>query len=435
MIQPGLERIHRLLANTPLTWKAIHVAGTNGKGSICAALSAMLHASGVRCGRFTSPHLIDRWDCINISETPVTKKLFQQVEADLRRLDQEHSIKASEFELLTATAFRIFNSENLDFAVVEVGMGGLLDATNIITKPSVTIISKISLDHQNFLGNTVEEIAFQKAGIIKRGVPCIVDGNNTPTVLDVIRKQAMILEAPLIVRKSLPHFESNDQHWKSFKERKYLQYQSTNLGLAYQALVTAYQSIQQQPPSPSILGTIPPDHWPGRTQNISIQNLTERENPVLIDGAHNVDSALVLKQYVPEDRPVTWLVSMSQGKNSREILKHLLRDGDSLVAVKFGAVDGMPWVKAMEPKELCEVAGQVASLSQLIDGSQDVHAAIHKAAQISQEGNMIITGSLYLVSDVLRLKRDHSVSGALPATPTFGPEHFMSNDIKTWRWD
>src|SRR4051812_42901739 len=130
MIELGLGRISRLLRHTPQPWKAIHVSGTNGKGSICAYLSAMLHASGVRCGRFTSPHLIDRWDCITIDEQPVRESIFREAEALVMKRNEVEKIEASEFELLTATAFEVFYKEKVEMGVIEVGLGGRLDATN-----------------------------------------------------------------------------------------------------------------------------------------------------------------------------------------------------------------------------------------------------------------------------------------------------------------
>src|SRR6187402_3404456 len=128
MIELGLARISRLLSFTPQPWKAIHVAGTNGKGTICAYLSAMLHASGVRCGRFTSPHLIDRWDCITINEQTVRESVFREAEDLVLERNRKLDIAATQFELLTASAFEVFAKEKVEMGVVEVGLGGKLDA-------------------------------------------------------------------------------------------------------------------------------------------------------------------------------------------------------------------------------------------------------------------------------------------------------------------
>ncbi|KAJ5665721.1 uncharacterized protein N7477_008169 [Penicillium maclennaniae] len=150
MIELGLSRVSSLLQQSSLTWKAIHIAGTNGKGSISAYLSHLLSNEGVRCGRFTSPHLIDRWDCITVGERVVQESLFRQIEDQVKLRDQRLGIGASEFELLTATAFEIFNHEKVEVGVIEVGMGGRLDATNILSDVLVSVIAKIGMDHQAF---------------------------------------------------------------------------------------------------------------------------------------------------------------------------------------------------------------------------------------------------------------------------------------------
>lgn len=183
MIRPGLERIALLLKGIHLPWKAVHVAGTNGKGSICAYLSALFHLTNIRCGRFTSPHLIDRWDCITVDEKPIAESIFRSVEERVKERNERHEIDASEFELLTATAFEIFAQERVEVAVIECGLGGRLDATNVIETPLVTVISKIGLDHQGLLGDTLKQIAFEKAGIIKTGATCVVDGTSNAEAL------------------------------------------------------------------------------------------------------------------------------------------------------------------------------------------------------------------------------------------------------------
>jgi len=185
MIELGLSRISQLVKYTPLTWKAIHIAGTNGKGSVASYLSSLLKRGKIRTGRFTSPHLIDRWDCIVIDEETVAKPVFDLVESEVKARNGKYNIGASEFELLTATAFGIFNRHRVDVGVVEVGLGGRLDATNVLTAEDVivSIITKIGIDHQAVLGDTLGEIATEKGGIIKKGVPFLVDSTNPPEVL------------------------------------------------------------------------------------------------------------------------------------------------------------------------------------------------------------------------------------------------------------
>ncbi|KAL2430428.1 hypothetical protein ABEF95_007267 [Exophiala dermatitidis] len=210
MITLGLQRISRLLAPlfakypTGLPWKAIHIAGTNGKGSVAALISTFLSASGYRVGRFTSPHLIDRWDCITLDQKVVDRDVFLAAEERVQKrgLSQSQSqaggsdatttdVKPSEFELLTATAFELFTSQGMDVAVVECGLGGRLDATNVLRPQDVlvSVLTKVGLDHTDFLGETIERITEEKAGIFKPGVPVVLEESNEANVLEVVRRK------------------------------------------------------------------------------------------------------------------------------------------------------------------------------------------------------------------------------------------------------
>ena len=415
MIELGLARIIRLLKGTSIQWRAIHVAGTNGKGSVCAYMSAMLHAGKIKCGRFTSPHLIDRWDCITINEQPVHEDLFREVEGAVKARDYKEGIKASEFELLTATAFEIFNRERIEIGVIEVGMGGRHDATNVINNPSVTVITKIGIDHQSFLGNTLEDIAYQKAGIMKNGVPCIVDGSNAPSVIEVLRKTAKEIGAASI--SFVPQdYDLQEEVWSTISKDQFEEHQQMNIYLAVgtvqEMLRREYHSLDLRKLIPSIQETI----WPGRLQRMSTKSLFGREHAILLDGAHNTQSAEVLGSYVDRKlregkRPVTWVVAMSKGKDVREVLSHLLRPRDNIIAVSFSPVDGMPWISSERAEDILHEARRfdVSELSQKGPGS--IVDALRVAAIVATEGPLVVAGSLYLVSDVLRtikmLERHH----------------------------
>ncbi|TPX10775.1 uncharacterized protein E0L32_008344 [Thyridium curvatum] len=403
MIDLGLARIGRLLQYTPQPWKAIHVAGTNGKGSICAYLSAMLHASGVSCASFTSPHLIDRWDCITINESPVSEALFRDTEALIHKRNQENQIGASEFELLTATAFEIFYREKVEYGVVEVGLGGKLDATNALTHKAVTVISKIGLDHQGFLGDTLTEIALHKAGIIRRGVPCVVDNSNKSSVLKVIEGHAEELGAtvlyPSIAASDFPGNQTFEPH------------QIQNLACAFEAFRLACPDKQVS--LGEFLPVIKQVAWPGRLQPIDIGRVTGQKRIALLDGAHNTQSAEVLAAYVDKHlrasfkAGITWVLAASAGKDLSGILKLLLHPDDRVCAVKFGPVDGMPWVKAEDSSAILNTATQyhIDSANQF-NGEGDIAGTLKHAAGLPDRRPIVIAGSLYLVSDVLRLLRD-----------------------------
>ena len=410
MIELGLGRIARLLRHTPLPWRAIHVAGTNGKGSVCAYASAMLSAAGIKCGRFNSPHLIDRWDCITIDEKTVDEPLFYKVGAEVEARNKQEDIGASEFEMLTATAFEIFGREKVDVGVVEVGMGGRLDATNIIDDPSVTVITKIGLDHQAFLGDTLEDIAHQKAGIIKPGVPCLVDGTNPPEVIEIIEASAKQVGASPFTRVPQGMDEEHSPLWSTLLKESYETHQQINISLAFEAVK---QVVSQQCLSVDLerlLVAIEHVAWPGRLQLISISPITGREEYVLLDGAHNIQSAEVLRSYVNRRMrkgrsPVTWVVAFSKGKDLQQTLSSMVMAHDNMIAVQFGAVDGMPWVQAAGAEEILRAARSVGINGQINSVSNNVEAALHLATRISMGGTLVVAGSLYLVSDVLRLLR------------------------------
>ena len=175
-------------------FKYIHVAGTNGKGSCSHMLAAILQRAGYRVGLYTSPHLVDFSERIRINGKPVSQEYVVKFVEDSRNFFE--SINASFFEITTAMAFKYFADNNVDIAVVEVGLGGRLDSTNIIT-PLVSLITNISLDHTDMLGSTLEQIAMEKAGIIKRGVPVVI-GEATPETKPVFEAMASEMEAPIV---------------------------------------------------------------------------------------------------------------------------------------------------------------------------------------------------------------------------------------------
>lgn len=403
MIELGLARIGRLLRHTPQPWRAVHVAGTNGKGSICAYLSSMLDASGVRCGQFTSPHLIDRWDCIRINQQAVQEAGFLDAERLVKARDQAEGIQATEFELLTATAFEVFAREEVKIGVVEVGLGGRIDATNAMHHKAVTVISKIGMDHQSFLGSTIQEIAREKAGIMRPGVPCVLDKSNPPEVHEVVEGYAKEIGTDVILSST------ESSVLDELSSSNLPQHQWENLACAY----TAFRLVHMKPESPHhpLAAAIRNVTWPGRLQTVDIRSLTGRQETALLDGAHNPQAAEVLGSYVDERLrragKTTWVLAASHGKELEGILRPLLHPGDCVAGVQFGPVDGMPWVEAMAPQDILAAASASGIDANLLhNAGSDVSGALRWAATAAEGGPLVIAGSLYLVSDVLRLLRD-----------------------------
>ena len=477
MIELGLQRINRLLSQTHLPWRAIHVAGTNGKGSICVYISGMLEAynnssfrklskrPAIRHGRFTSPHLVDRWDCISINQKTVSSALFHEIEKKVLSRNASEDINASEFELLTATAFEIFTHEKVDIGVIEVGMGGRLDATNIlgvpveadrssgepITRalPLATAIAKIGLDHQSFLGTTLQAIASEKAGILKPTVPLVYDSSNPPEVHDTFHNLASKIGAPtpnpkdLIVpspesaqalSQTLPPSDITINHEPTTNNTTPT-HTRHNTSVALQATLLALSQLQPTL-SPSTLSSAPgllqsllavPSQttFPGRLQTLSIHTLTNRTQPILLDGAHNAQSAAVLAEAVAKLRAtdsstggsgnVTWLLAASDSKDIHELLRPLLQAGDEFCAVEFGAVDGMPWVRAMGAGKVAEAAREVLREKGDVGNEgetsgrafgRDVVGGLKRASELADGGAMVVAGSFYLVGSVLRALRE-----------------------------
>lgn len=193
-IKPGLERISRLLellGNPQDKLKAVHIAGTNGKGSTSTAVSCMLTADGYKTGLFTSPYVIDFLERIQINGKNVDKDFFAECVTEVRKKTEElnkQNIVITEFEAITATAFLCFARAHCEYAVLEVGLGGRFDATNVIKNPLAVVITSISLDHTKILGDTIEQIAFEKCGIIKKNTTVITSLNQQYKAMQVIRR-------------------------------------------------------------------------------------------------------------------------------------------------------------------------------------------------------------------------------------------------------
>ncbi|KIW13280.1 hypothetical protein PV08_08468 [Exophiala spinifera] len=488
MINLGLQRITALLqplfATHPasLPWKAIHIAGTNGKGSIAALVSAFLTRSGYSVGRFTSPHLVDRWDCITLNQRVVDRDRFLAVESEMRVRSQAQHIGASDFEILTATAFELFTRSAVDVAVVECGLGGRLDATNVLRTQDVlvSVLAKVGLDHTEFLGDTIQKITWEKAGIFKPGVPVVVDESNDAEVLDVVRRKLDELgdgDAPGVhyvlegaqeelLARSIEKMRRDHGGGNLAAE-----HQEQNLTTAWTAYTLAERQLEQLKSKSALSGptAINGDcnggdggHWMqnvtetaeelprlvtaaqkslrGRLEWLEIPDhiiipegsqkkptttmLSKRPCRVLLDGAHNPQSAQALAAYVDQSvrqqeqeqrtaskRKVTWVLAAKSDKDVGAILSILLRPGDNVVTCSFGPVDGMPWVKSMDASALLEMARAFVSdestttMEAAPDGS--VGDAIVRALEIAGgQDPVCVAGSLYLVGDVLRLIRD-----------------------------
>lgn len=433
-IDLGLKRVVRLLGllGDPhkTNWYALHVAGTNGKGSVCAYLSSVFCAASIPNGRFTSPHLIDRWDAITINGSAVPESVFKSVEKMVRETDKDHDVGATEFELLTVTAYEIFRREKVRVAVIEVGLGGRLDATNVLLPCEdaseqdwgviATVITKIGLDHQSFLGSTLGQIAKEKAGIIKPFVPCIVDGTNDPEVLKVVRKVAeengssLKESTPIDVKGSAFTETSNFGVIDSKLSPLQGQYQASNLGCAANTLSKIAHVFPGLTRDQVLLG-FKQTKWPGRLQSLNLKLAPGSKDsatvPVLLDGAHNFQAAKRLSEHIDTtlrtdgNANITFITAFTKGKDFSDILRLVLKPGDKVVTTEFGSVDGMPWVSSCKSSETAKVCEEI--LETPVSTTSNVKEAVIQVAQTGSSNPIVIFGSLYLASDVLRWQRNN----------------------------
>lgn len=363
MINLGLQRIRQLahvLGDPQSHLKVFHVAGTNGKGSVCTYIESMLSCAGYTTGKYTSPHLVDPSDSVHINQRPMRPDEYERSYASVARLARE--IGASPFEIGTAVAFDQFAKHKVDYSVVEVGLGGLEDATNILDASNVecSVITKIAVDHEAFLGSTLRSVAQHKAGIIKPGVPCVVDGSNHNEVLDVVRTTAERIGTELTVTTPT----------------------STPI-LQNQSVARAVMSNFGLSPELCDLG-IKQAVWPGRMQWV--------DEHTLVDGAHNVSAATELRKYVSTlNKPVRWVLAFS--KPCDEIVPLLVQSTDTVCATQFGTVKYMPWVHSLAASTVAEVANKY---------STNVHVTDNVASLPPFEGVTVVCGSLYLVGEFLR---------------------------------
>ena len=308
----GLERMVELLAlrdNPHLKLKVIHVGGTNGKGSTIAFLKNMLEKMGLRVGVFSSPYLIHYTDQIAINGESIPKERLEKLMADYRSLlEGEHAPAlqgTTEFEIITAIAYDYFASEKVDVAIMEVGMGGLLDSTNVC-QPILSGITTIGLDHVALLGDSLEAIAEQKAGIIKQGVP-LVTGNIVPEPLAVINQISKAKQAPRLAYRDdyqVSHHESIEtgevfDYTSSFRQGRFQTgllgiHQIENAGMAITLLDTYCQETGRELIANDLVAqALEETSWPGRLEIVSKDPL------VILDGAHNphaIEALLVTLQ-------------------------------------------------------------------------------------------------------------------------------------------
>jgi dihydrofolate synthase/folylpolyglutamate synthase len=410
-IKLGLENIAALclaLGNPQNRFLSVHVAGTNGKGSVSAMLAAILRVHGHKTGLYTSPHLARVEERIRIDGRSIGPERFRRLLARLKdvidRLMVERKLvyHPTYFEVLTALAFLEFAERQVDVAVLEVGMGGRFDATNVV-RPLISVITTIAMDHEKHLGTTLEKIAFEKAGIIKPGIP-VVCGVRGGAALREIRRVARGRKAPLAevfgrgrtlearrTRGGYRFVYAGEGGRYVFSPGLAGRHQGANAATAI-AAVEVLSRFWRPFDKAKILTAVRDAHWEGRLETVHQRPL------VLLDGAHNVEGVTALVSYIKEiiRRPVVLVFAAMEDKDLRSMTRILFPVASTVVLTR------VPYKRSATPEALLAAAPPFKCRVLL---EPDTRKAVRLALLESKRSTpVVIAGSLFLIGEVKRLR-------------------------------
>ena len=400
-----MELIRRL-GHPERSMKVIHVAGTNGKGSVCAFLSSMLTEGGKRTGLFTSPHLVKINERFQINNEPVSDEIFlnayERVMKLVEEMQKDGFYHPAYFELLFAIGMVIFEEAQVEYLILETGLGGRLDATNIVEKPVVTVITSISLDHTEILGDTIEEIAGEKAGIIKQNIPIVYDGREKRAEKVILQKakeqnaKAVPLdEEKLSIQGSTDHsvdyvFDNPVYKGHLITVPYLAPYQVRNSALALLAMEEL--DPQHEISLETRLQAIRDTRWQGRMETVL--------PGVIVDGAHNEDGVhefvRTLRQ-VGSSRRILMLFSAVVEKNYEEMV-HTICETGCIQEVVVTEIHGSRIVPA---EELAAVFRKFTNVPVTVIHS--IEEAFNTAMEKKGDGLLFCVGSLYLVGEVKKV--------------------------------
>ncbi|MEM6502037.1 MAG: folylpolyglutamate synthase/dihydrofolate synthase family protein [Cyanobacteria bacterium P01_C01_bin.89] len=411
-IHLGLDRMKRLLAaldNPQDKMPMVHIAGTNGKGSVCAYLTSVLTEAGYRVGCYTSPHLVHWTERVAVGRSPVMPQ--QLLTAIDRVLDAAKTLPKdfddptagipTLYEIVTAAAWWHFATAGVDIAVMEVGLGGRLDATNVCDRPAATAVVSISMDHQQALGDTLGKIAGEKAGIFKRDSPAIV-GPLPDEALAVTREIAEKVQAPLTEISPAQPIDKNGQSHATSQGIIYPlalagDFQRANSAVAI-ALLKSLQHQGWKISDNAIVAGMGKASWAGRLQWSQWKNQS-----LLIDGAHNPAAAKCLSQYVDrfvrKGNSVTWVMGILATKDYRQVLGAILRPGDRLLTVPVLSHAGV------DPLELVKLGNSICPDLEEAQNFGTLDKGLDRAFVGGGDRPVILCGSLYLLGHFLALSQ------------------------------
>lgn len=414
----GLERIRKLmetLGNPQDSLPMVHIAGTNGKGSVTAMLSSILKAAGLRVGAFTSPHLIHVRERITMNGNPILQDDFQHeihsLKDHLETLGWPREDWPTYFEFINVVAYQYFKRKGVDITVFETGLGGQMDSTNIVRQPNLTVITTIGMDHMQHLGDTLAKIAAEKAGIIKNGVPLVLGPDIPQEALDTILAKAQALEAPVEVSPSdalrvvseesslvsglcLHNTDTGTRYGLSLLGP----YQKTNLSIVLQAI----KALREQgfPIAESaIQDGLAHTYWPVRFQYFEKQHL-------ILDGSHNEDGFRSLEECMNlylKDQRLIWLLSLRSNRNPALLSRLIAQFGQPLGVVVTQANPSHLYHPATLLAE--QICAQLPSDCP-VEIAKTPTAALASMQRLQQQFSEqrplgLITGSLYTAGEIL----------------------------------
>ncbi len=415
-IKLGLDVIRHILDNLQNPhnrFSCIHIAGTNGKGSIASGLASILQGSGYKVGLYTSPHLIKFNERITINNIQVSdKEIVESYQAvkTIPKTDREPTF----FEYTTAMALYLFARSDVDWAIIETGMGGRLDATNVLS-PEISIISNISMEHRFYLGNTIAEITGEKGGIIKHNTP-VVTGVTQKSAIDVLKQISTDKSAPLYrlgehfkVRRSKNNcfsYSGIEHQWKNMKTGLPGSHQVDNA-----SLILAACEVLQQKGLPIELSQIKKSletySWPGRLEIIpaSPDNIPGSIPEIIIDGAHNLMAARKLANFLKQEYSLkysTLVIGILDDKPFESILQSLLPNFNRVILTEPD-ID-----RSLAPEKMMPFTQSIVSDTVIV---KDVAAAVTHAIETAPPDSAIcIAGSLYVVGEAKQALKNIGVS-------------------------
>jgi len=404
-IKFGLSSTSSLLGrigNPQAGLKTIHIAGTNGKGSTAAMLSSILVRAGFKVGLYTSPHLVRFNERFRLNEQDIGDEEILDVFKAVRAVVDERE-PPTFFEMTTAMALSLFAEKGVDWAILEVGMGGRLDATNVV-QPQLTIINNVSFDHQEFLGSTLSRIAREKAGIIKRQVP-LITAVKQPVALAVIKTRCLALNAPCyrlgrqIKVRTLgeQRFSYSGLGWRLENLSLPLagRHQVVNAATALGGLEVLERGGYYNLDAEQIREGLVKTRWPGRLE------LLGKKPPVLLDGAHNYAGIVALSQALQEEytyKRLILVLGIMADKDLRGMFLRLAPLAEHIILTR------PTYERAAEPESLRAVAGEFAERTELI---RPVGEALERAMGLAtSEDLVLVTGSLYFIGEVKEIQEE-----------------------------